>query len=171
MGMITYETLRRIEHEEREQNKLSKLPENFLRKVSEYLEKKEAIAGEGGAQTEYKAKWQTFRNIIQMRERKIVNFTLSCARSGAIPDDMTPEERELFDSIVRDLLDFEGKRQKLMSGERVEMETVAFLQDVSEFVGIDMANYGPYKSGDIATVPKENAKVLAEKGAGEIVEV
>jgi DNA replication initiation complex subunit (GINS family) len=168
--MITYETLRKLEQEERQQSKLSRLPGNFLRDVSEYLEKKEAAAGERGTQTEYKAKWQTFHNIMQMRERKIVNFTLSCARSGAIPEDMSPEERELFDGIVKDLLEFESKRQKLMSGERVEMMTVAFLQDVSQFVGIDMANYGPYKSGDIATVPADNAKVLSEKGAGEIVE-
>jgi DNA replication initiation complex subunit (GINS family) len=170
MDMITYETLRKIEQEERQQSRLSRLPANFLRDVSEYLEKKEAIADEKGAQNEYKAKWQTFQNIVQMRERKIVNFTLSCARSGAIPEDMTPEERELFDSIVKSLLEFESKRQKFLSGERVEMMTVAFLQDVSQFVGIDMANYGPYKSGDIATVPSENAKVLSEKGAGEIVE-
>jgi DNA replication factor GINS len=48
---------------------------------------------------------------------------------------------------------------------------VAFLQDIPQFVGIDMGCYGPYRAGDIATVPEENAKVLIEKGASELVEL
>jgi len=37
-------------------------------------------------------------------------------------------------------------------------------------VGIDMGHYGPYKAGDIATVPEENARVLVEKGSAEFLE-
>jgi len=107
---------------------------------------------------------------MQMRERKIVNFTLSFVRSGAIPENMTPEERELFDKIVKNLQDFQGQRKKVMSGEKFPMKVVAFLQDTSQFVGIDMGYYGPYRSGDVATIPIDNVKVLIDKGVCELIE-
>ncbi len=169
--MITYETLRKIEQDEKNSVKLSKLPENFLQEAMDYLEKKEAIAREKDDKWEQQTAKQRVGNIMNMRERKIVNFTLSFVRSGAIPEDMTPEERELFDRIVRNLQDFRGQRKKVMSGEKFPMKAVAFLQDTPQFVGIDMGHYGPYRAGDIATVPDENAKVLIDKGAGELIEV
>lgn len=169
--MITQETLRKIEDEEKLQSKLCKLPHDFLREVSEYLKKKKAVAGEKGEDWEYRAASQRFQNIIQMRERKVLNFTLSYVRSGAVPEDMTAEERELFESVVRSIQEFQARNKKVMAGEKTDMLTVAFLSDLPQFVGIDMAAYGPYKAGDIATVPADNAKVIAEKGAGEIVEV
>jgi DNA replication factor GINS len=169
--MITQETLRKIEDEERQHSKLSKLPQDFLREVSDYLKKKEAVAGENGQDWEYRAASQRFHSIQEMRERKVLNFTLSYVRSGAVPEDMTPEERELFDSVVRSIQEFQAKSKQVMAGEKTEMLAVAFLSNLPEFVGVDMAVYGPYKAGDIATVPADNAKVIAEKGAGEIVEV
>jgi DNA replication initiation complex subunit (GINS family) len=168
--MITYETLRRIEQEEKNSVKLAKLPPRFLQEVMDYLEKKESIAREKGVDWECQTSKQRFNSIMQLRERKILNFTLSFVRSGAVPEDMLPEERELFDSIARNLQDFQGKREKAMSGEKVNMRAVAFLRDMSQFVGIDTEYYGPYKAGDIATVPEDNAKLIVEKGAGELVE-
>ncbi len=50
------------------------------------------------------------------------------------------------------------------------MKAMAFLQEIPKFVGIDMGHYGPYRAGDIATVPEDNAKLLVDKGAGEIIE-
>ena len=168
--MITYETLRKIEQEERVSRKLSQLPPNFLQEAMDYLEKKETIAQEKDDKWEHETAKQRVQNVMEMRERKILNFTLSFVRSGAIPENMTPEERDLFDKIVKNLHEFQGQRKKAMSGEKFNMKAVAFLQEIPQFVGIDMGYYGPYKAGDIATVPEENAKVLIEKGASELVE-
>ncbi len=168
--MITYETLRRIEQEEKNYAKLTKLPQNFLQEAMDYLEKKETMAQEKDDKWEHQTAKQRVSNIMNMRERKIVNFTLSFVRSGAIPENMTPEERELFDKVVGNLQDFQGQRKKAMSGEKFTMKAVAFLQEIPQFVGIDMGYYGPFKTGDIATVPEENARVLIEKGASELVE-
>jgi DNA replication initiation complex subunit (GINS family) len=168
--MITYETLRKIERDERVEKKLAQLPERFLIEVLEYLKKKEAMAREKGDRWELQTAKQRFQNIMELRERKIVNFTLSFVRSGALPENMAPEERELFDSVVKQVKDFHGKREKAMTGERASFRTVAFLQQLPRFVGIDMGYYGPYQQGDIATVPADNAMVLVEKGAAELVE-
>ncbi len=166
--MITYETLRKIEQEEKNSVKLTLLPPNFLQEAMDYLEKKETIAD--GNEENVNLARQRVETIMQMRERKIVNLTLSFVRSGAVPENMSHAERELFDKIVRNVQDFQGQRKKVMSGEKFPMKAVAFIQEIQQFVGIDMGYYGPYKAGDIATVPEENAKVLIEKGASELVE-
>lgn len=168
--MITYETLRKIERDERVEKKLAELPERFLIEALEYLKKKEAMAREKGDRWELQTAKQRFQNIMQLRERKIMNFTLSFVRSGALPENMVPEERELFDAVVKMVKDFHDKREKAMTGEKADFKTVAFLQQLPQFVGIDMGYYGPYQQGDIATVPADNAMVLVEKGAAELVE-
>lgn len=168
--MITYETLRKIERDERVEKKLAQLPERFLLEALDYMKKKEAMAKEKGDRWELQTAKQRFQNIMQLRERKIINFTLSFVRSGALPENMMPEERELFDAVVKRVNDFHDKRNKAMTGEKASFKTVAFLQQLPQFVGIDMGYYGPYQQGDIATVPADNAVLLVEKGAAELVE-
>jgi len=168
--MITYETLRRIEQEERISKKLVQLPDRFMLEVMEYMQKKATMAKEKGDKWELQSARQRFQSIIQLRERKVMNFTLSFVRSGALPENMIPEERELFDGVVKRVKEFHDKRKKAMSGERASSKTVAILQQLPQFVGIDMGYYGPYQQGDIATVPEENARLLIERGAAELVE-
>jgi len=50
----------------------------------------------------------------------------------------------------------------------VKKVKVKFLENVDEFVGIDLKDYGPFFKGDIAEIPLENAKVLAE---GKLVQI
>jgi len=168
--MITYETLRNIEHEEKNSVKLSKLPQDFLQEAMQYLQNKEAIANEKEDELELETARHRVESIMQIRERKILSFTLSFVRSGAIPENLMLEERELFNNIVKNLQDYQKKRSVVMSGEKVRLRAVAFIQEIPRFVGIDMGQYGPYKPGDIATIPEDNAKVLVDRGACEFVE-
>jgi hypothetical protein len=46
----------------------------------------------------------------------------------------------------------------------VERVTIYMLQDYPELVGVDGRSYGPYKAGEAAWVPRENAEDLVEKG-------
>jgi len=46
----------------------------------------------------------------------------------------------------------------------VERVTVYMLLDYPEFVGVDGRSYGPYRAGEAAWVPRENAEELVEKG-------
>ena len=168
--MITYETLRRIEQQERVSQKLSQLPDRFLQEALDYLKKKEEMSKEKGDKWEIQTAKQRFQNIMDLRERKIVNFALSFVRSDALPEDMIPEEKELLESIAKSLKDYHGRIVKIMTGEKTDFKTVAVLQQLPRFVGIDMHCYGPYQQGDIATIPTENARLLVEKGAAELVE-
>jgi len=51
---------------------------------------------------------------------------------------------------------------------RITMVTVKFLKDMPSFVGVDGKTYGPYKTGDIASLPEANAAVLVERKVAEI---
>ena len=44
--MLTYETIRRIAHDERESSGLTSIPESFFHDVKEYLDKKTEISKE-----------------------------------------------------------------------------------------------------------------------------
>ena len=50
-------------------------------------------------------------------------------------------------------------------------EVVAMLADLDEFVGVNLRTYGPYKIGDVATVPKPVAVLLVEKGLAERIDI
>lgn len=41
---------------------------------------------------------------------------------------------------------------------------VRFLQEIPEFVGIDLKDYGPFKPNDTAEIPLENAILLILQG-------
>lgn len=44
---------------------------------------------------------------------------------------------------------------------------VRFLKDVPAILGPDMKTYGPFKKGDIAALPKENASIFIKMGIAE----
>ncbi|MDH5815323.1 MAG: hypothetical protein QE164_00770 [Candidatus Nezhaarchaeota archaeon] len=46
---------------------------------------------------------------------------------------------------------------------------VVFLKDVGAFVGSDGKIYGPYRSGDEAVIPEDDARTLALRGAVAII--
>ena len=50
----------------------------------------------------------------------------------------------------------------------VKKVKVKFLENVDEFVGIDLKDYGPFFKGDIAEIPLENAKILEE---GKVIKI
>jgi len=75
--------------------------------------------------------------------------------------------REIADKTFKTLVE-EAKKIPLPPIEYVE---VRFLRDVPAIVGADMKVYGPFKKGDVAKLPKENAEafVKAEAATYEIV--
>jgi len=49
----------------------------------------------------------------------------------------------------------------------VKKVKVKFLENVPEFVGVDLKDYGPFFKGDVAEIPFENAKIFLERGMAE----
>jgi DNA replication initiation complex subunit (GINS family) len=164
--MLTYETLRGIEQEERAGAKLTKLPDKFFEEVKEYFEKKLKMLSEKTEKWELETAKSKIVAILELRERKIIGLAHMFIRSGVIPGNMTAEERELFNQLVNTIRAFRERRKSLVSDQKKEtaMKTLAFLQDVPKFIGTDAKYYGPYGKNDIATVPEDNARLLIDKG-------
>jgi DNA replication initiation complex subunit (GINS family) len=165
--MITYETLRKISMQERESNKLSQLPPNFFSDVQAYFSKKSQVKTEES--WEFESARQFFQEILDRREAKILMHALYNVRSGLVPENMSESETEFFSKIVKCINEFKDVK-KSMTRER-QIDTVAILEPLPEFVGLDMKTYGPFSKGDVTTLPKDVAELLVSKKSAEKIKV
>ena len=86
-------------------------------------------------------------------EREAKKFKRRYEESKRLEARLTEEARERTAEI---------ERLKL-----VKMVTIKFKRDYPAFVGYDMKTYGPFKTGEIISVPEANAAVLIEQEAVE----
>ena len=164
--MLTYETIRKIIEEEKASGKLAKVPEDFFKEARTYLDKKSQI----GRDWELESAERRLQEIIEIREKKIINLALYASRTKVEPENLTQEEQELFNKILSAFKAFKEALEKSM-GEKAREDLVVVLKDLEEFVGIDMQAYGPFKSGDISTMPKANADLLIKKEIARKLEI
>ncbi len=168
--MLTYETLRKILQEERAANKLVSLPEDFFESVKSYLEKKSQISREKEDVWELDSARRTLQELLEVRERKVLELALYHVRSGMEPGDLIPEEKELFERVVQNIKDFQAKRKVFLEGKPEKRLVVAVLDSVPEFVGTNLKTYGPFKKGDVVSIPEDNAKLLIGKKLAQSIE-
>jgi DNA replication factor GINS len=168
--MLTDETIRRIFEDERNSAGLTKLPDDFFEQVREYLEKKTKMMRDETEQWAMEAVKRRLKNIFERRERKILNSAHGFIDSGVIPENMTAEERGFFEKIVEGVNAFQKERTEKLERQEEKLVMVAMLEDIQKFVAINMKNYGPFKKGDITTLPEPNAEVLIKKGLAQKIE-
>jgi DNA replication initiation complex subunit (GINS family) len=102
-------------------------------------------------------------DIYNRRERKIVQQAIIAARTEIPPENLMNEEEKLFKDILSILETHRGKTLSLLLGktkEKSNLIEVKFKEEVPEFVGSDAKKYGPFKKGDTAKLPAENAKLM-----------
>lgn len=168
---ITFDLIRRIQREEQRSPKLSDIPENFYDAAISYVNQKKQIGEreDRKGMIEVKSIERLIEDIFDRRERKIVTAAVNTARTNIQPENMIEEEKDFFDLVAATIRQRrEAKLRTMFTVEKVEKEgLIVFKDDVPEFVGSDMKNYGPFKKGDIAKLPEENTKILIEKGVVE----
>ena len=162
--MLTFETLSKIAREEKASASLTKLPEGFFGDVSNYMSKKTQL-NEGTDSWELENAKMVVSDIMKMRERKILLSALSFADSGAEPANLEADEKQLFDQAASLIMQFRTGRKKVLEPGQERKSMIAFVEDVPQFVGTDMSNYGPFSKGDIANLPEDVTSLLVEKGA------
>lgn len=167
---ITYELIRRMQREEQKLPKLSRLPENFFNAIAGYLSQKRSLMERDSRKDflEIKNVERLVEDMINRRERKIMNAAIVYARTKIQPENLLEEEKSFFNSMVALI---KGRRDglldRIISSEEGGSNMVVFKEDLPEFVGTDTKLYGPYKKGDTANLPMENATVLLQKGIVE----
>ncbi|MFB6174669.1 MAG: hypothetical protein ABEJ87_01690 [Candidatus Nanohalobium sp.] len=135
---ITFSELRKIQKQERRQDDLSELDEDFVADVVEYLSRKKDVSGES---REYKNARRVFRKIISLREDKIVkNAQLAVSSNVSIEEmNVLPREKQLFRELRdnfsdhRDRIsDFLESEEENVNPQNPEMAPKASEQDEPE---------------------------------------
>ena len=167
---ITFDLIRRIQREEQRSPKLADIPAGFYDSVTSYINQKRQIAKEDRKGVlEVKNIERLVEDIFDRRERKIVTAAVNAARTNIQPEGMVDEERDFFDLVTATIRQRrDSNLKKIMTVEKGEKsDLIVFKDEVPEFVGSDMKNYGPFKKGDIAKLPSENMKILIDQGMAE----
>lgn len=169
--MLTDETIRRIFEEEKNSQGLTKLPDDFFGQIRDYLEKKSKLIREESEQWSLDSIKRRLRTIFESRERKILKSAHGYIGSGVEPDNLTPEEERFFETVVNCIKGYHEERERGFDSRSEPLVLVTILKDVPRFVGINMKNYGPFRKGDVTTIPEPNAKLMAEKGMAERTDI
>jgi DNA replication factor GINS len=163
---ITFEFIRKIQREEMTEPRLSQIPEDFYQKAKDYLEQKRSIAEKKKDRMEsmeVKNVERLLEDIFNRRETKMISNAIMTVRTGMIPQNLIEDEKEFYESAVNMM---KSQRERVLNllfkktKEIKEFEKIEFIDDVEEFVGIDLKKYGPFIKGDVADIPIDNAKLL-----------
>lgn len=113
---LTFSELRKIQKQERRQDDLSELDEDFVANVVEYLSRKKDVSGES---REYKNARRVFRKIISLREDKIVKNAQLAVTSNVNVEEMNviPREKQLFRELKSDFSDHRDRISDFLEAE------------------------------------------------------
>ncbi|RLJ06923.1 MAG: hypothetical protein DRP12_03215 [Candidatus Aenigmatarchaeota archaeon] len=157
--MLTYDAIRRLLELEKSTEKLVRLPEGFFSEVRAYLQKKTEAEKE---RWEIESAKELVKSLLMIREGKLLRLARDSVRLGLKPENLLEEEKEFFDEIARAVRKWQEKREGIFQDGGKVM--VVLQKDFPDFVGPDLKVYGPFKVGDVANLPAENANILIEKG-------
>jgi DNA replication factor GINS len=118
------------------------------------------------------------KSLIELRTRKLLENSNGNLSSTSLSTDdyskLTDEEKYIFeeerkvsqrmDLIKQSLID--GNLNNLDSISRIirsKMIIIRFMESTDQFMGVDMAKYGPFIKEDVAILPFENARSLIER--------
>ncbi len=162
--MLTYESIREAVKREKGSAGLTPLPADFFTSAKAYLDKKSRLRTKDDQWEQDQAK-RRMQDLVELREKKILMGALYFVRSGVKPENLTEDEYSFLKSLAEVIKGWQDKKKGMLEAKVEPLPVVAFQEDVPRFVGIDMKNYGPFKAGDMSTLPKENAELLEKKGA------
>ncbi len=164
---MDYLELRELQKKELSSSALAPLPDNFYEEIAKLLEEKKAAALNSCSLDlvkEYENVKKLIRIISQKREEKIVLLAL---RGDEDVEGLTKEERQL----LKDLVSIIKKSRNIIRSawDETPVQTVKILKPVEQYKGMDNNLYGPFKEGDIKSLPSREAKWLIEAGVAELV--
>ena len=192
--MLTFEAIRELERKEKESRKMQKLPADLVHQISDYLGKKESVSEKTSSDImELEKVKSAVKRFYESREKKLLEAALDAARTGMLPESLTPQEEHYFWLLVGALKDqreqfFASLSQQKANGIEEKAASAAALLDeetgteeiiVTEkptkpvlykvlrtlppFVGLDMSVY-ELKEGDIREIPKPLNELLLKEG-------
>jgi len=104
--------------------------------------------------------------LLQIRVEKAIktNETTNLTDVEKFILDSKQELEERKETILSGILNGKSKLlESIAQSHKIKPTAMRFLQDMEQIVGVDLKNYGPFKTEDIATIPYENASALISK--------
>jgi DNA replication initiation complex subunit (GINS family) len=148
--MLSYQELLKIRAQEKMNNELQPLPQDFFPQLKELLK---SLTGKELENTKKLA-----NEIIQLRKSKIFIY-LSLNKT---PENLTEKEKELYKNITKELEEY-NKQISLIFEEKEKTKKVEILKDIPKIV-IGEKEFGPCKKGESLEVEEELAELLVKKG-------
>ena len=170
-----HDRLASIWAQERNSQELTEIPKELFESLSKYvsgLRHKIRLTSKDSVERDLRQSEIEFisrlvRSIFTLRYRKILLHILRDRQ----PVNMLPFEKQFYNYIstavveYRDLIDMISSRFVIPQVSPMQnYELVAFLKDFPKIVGEDLREYGPFKAGDMAVLPRENARSLSKDG-------
>lgn len=185
--MITYSDLYEALRKEKYNEKLQKLPKNFLPQIGSYFDEKKDIIEKGEDDSIFgeeviKTKKQlenaksVIRDLLMLRQKKVLGLALMAAQIGIDKRDvenMLDYEKELLESTTEKLEKNKENWNLMIKGMKkkdLKNQLIRFTQDTPKFLDETNAALGPFKKGDVANLPKQIAAILAESGKADTID-
>ena len=156
---------------------LTKLPQDFYGMVAMRLKQLKLIELTATSELTKQAAMELRKTVSEMID-ELINIRLRKYLAQRLQGEQV-ELDEYETSIAKHLIlainESELFKLKLKNGLIKELQNqykqaettyalVVFKSNVDKFVGADIKEYGPFNEGDISMIPKENAKILIDKG-------
>jgi len=168
---MSYSSLREIQKREMESAALTKLDENFYEQVAEFLKNKreEALSTKSILVIkEYENIKKVVITIQTKREEKLVLLALR----GQVVDGLTDDERTMLYTISSTVKTYRDTVLEVLSTEASEIartKKIKIVKDVEQYKGLDNNVYGPFKNGEEAALPLQEADWLLKSHLAEQV--
>jgi DNA replication initiation complex subunit (GINS family) len=176
--MIGYNDLYEILRKEKYSDALQPLPKKFIEEFKEFIQENSPIpssekdlfsAGETKSKKQLENAISIFRELMLKRKRKILNLVFVATETGIMKRDyenMLQVEQEIFEKLVKTFEDGDKEVSKILNNQtqtkQQENKMIIFTQEVEEFMNHQGESIGPFKSGELANISSDIAKILVE---------
>lgn len=138
---ITYETFRKFQRKEKNNEKLQDLPEDFFSYCVEWINRKKSEFEESRDSSlirEIENVKRLVKDIFDRRRKKILLLALHSVRSKKVSKNLLPEEETFFDKTVKSLRGLEKNLlEKVLEGEKPEESTTSEDEGAEEGEEVD----------------------------------
>lgn len=162
---------------------LIKLPEDLAKKLREYIggmkhylrvSDRETLSAEI-REAAVRTASSLVKELFELRLRKIIR----CLLNNVQPENLFQFEAELYPRFIKLIQEYRERVEEIAEAiayqdweqMKTRHEVVSFLKDIDQIVGPNLEVYGPFKAGDIATLPQETARNLELAGIIRIIKI
>lgn len=178
MAKMTYKDIEQALIKERVSPGLADLPDDFYSEVARYADELRREAKEGD-QLRRELLTSELKNVIREVQEIYALRTIKAmdeVTRGRLPNLSLERELQAFNEIRQALeklhSDLVGPILSGISGGAPETNLMLILlSDIPRIVGEDLKPYGPFKSGEVAFLPRRSADLMLRRGLARKIEV